>query len=79
MENIIGGDNNCKGIQFKSTPERGTYVPNEDDMAHKILKVLSQLNPEYLELALLFVEREEIQSIQDNELASQVTAGEQYS
>lgn len=78
MENISGGDNNCKGSQFKSTPERDTYVPSKDDMAHKILKVLSQLSSEYLELALLFVEREETQSIQGNALASPAITGEQY-
>lgn len=70
---IAGSDNREAG-----SPERGTYMPSQDDIAGRMLEVLSKLNPENLELALRFAEQEATQSIQGSESASPAIIGERY-
>lgn len=67
------------GVHSKvSSSKSNLLIPSQDDIADKMLEILSQLTPAYLEFALHFVEQEAIQSIRDNVSASPALAGEQY-
>lgn len=61
-----------------SALEKGTYMPSQDDIAKRMLIVLSQLSPENLEAALNFAMQEAIQNIQGTSAASRAITGKQY-